>query len=261
MLTTQQFAALCNTTKKTIIYYDRIGLLKPFVRKKTFRKYNPKQVLIFQKIQLLKSFGLTLSEIKHSLKKTSGLSDVFTAQKKELVHEKTILEKRTAKLDEYISNLKNNKPMVVPEILSVKPYIVFGIEKTGRYVDIGNHQREAFYLIGDNAFRQVGVTIFHTGQYHPEQSQMTSGVVLKKRLSHMPDEGEIIDIPEHRAVSYIHTGTYSYLSYIWQFLDAFVKENKLKLHPTLHVREFYIVGSPIGVKEEDFITKLQIPII
>ncbi|MFC1790661.1 MerR family transcriptional regulator [Patescibacteria group bacterium] len=64
MLKTKAFAQLCDTSKRTIIYYDQIGLLKPIRRRGIYRLYHHRQVLKYQKIYLLKSFGLTLKEIK-----------------------------------------------------------------------------------------------------------------------------------------------------------------------------------------------------
>lgn len=260
MISTQSFAELCDTTKKTIIYYDNIGLLKPASRRGRNRLYNPKQVLTFQKIVLLKSFGLALSEIKKYLHRDKALKQLFLNQQFQLKKQKVILEKRLAKIKEFADNLKRGKPMVVPKIKIVKPYTIYGIEKIGRYVDIAEHQRELFTLIGDTKFKQVGITIFHEPYFSPERTHMISGAVIEDKEPKEIEGVKMIKVSSYKAVSYTHVGPYSYMSYIWQFLNKYLKENNLKIHPKLGYREFYIVGGLREANEENFVTELQIPI-
>lgn len=265
MLTTQAFADLCGTTKKTIIYYDRIGLLKPASRRKSlhlyFRLYQPHQVLTFQKILLLKSFGLTLKEVKKYLYCNEALKELFLDKRSQLKEQKESLEKRVAKIDEFLQNLKKGKPMVVPKIKKVGPYVIYGRETVGRYVDIDRHQREIFSLLGKKFFRRSGVTIFREPYFSPAKADMVTGVVIKGQKPKELEGVKIIKVPAYKAVSYTHVGPYSYMSYIWQFLDKYVEENKLKRHPRLDCREFYIVGALREEDEDDFITELQIPIV
>ncbi|PIV62589.1 hypothetical protein COS12_01840, partial [Candidatus Roizmanbacteria bacterium CG01_land_8_20_14_3_00_33_9] len=119
MLLTKAFAEICDTTKKTIIYYDRIGILKPQVRKNNFRYYQPKQALIFQKITLLKSFNLTLKEIKLYIRRNDLLINLFANQVKTLEQQKNILEKRINKAKEFSNSLKNQNLLVTPKIKTI----------------------------------------------------------------------------------------------------------------------------------------------
>ncbi len=235
--------------------------MKPFRRKGTFRLYNPNQVLTFQKITLLKSFNLTLSQIKDCLNKTSGLKDIFTKQYSNLNDKKAALEKRIAKLQEFLNNLENNKPLIVPGIKKVKSYSFYALLKTGRYVDIAKHQRELFNLVGDKGYQNVGLTVFLTRGYAPDQSRMISGRMVNSEYPKELKGVKIITVPQHKTVSYIHIGPYSYMSYIWQFLDRFVSENKLKIHPELAAREFYLLGGLREKNEDNLVTELQIPIL
>ena len=70
----------------------------------------------------------------------------------------------------------------------------------------------------------------------------------------------IFKIPSYTAVSYLHFGPYAYMSYVWQFLDRYVKDHHLKRHLELTCREFYLIGPLSGADEVNFITELQIPI-
>ncbi len=261
MLTTQQFADLCNTTKKTIIHYHKIGLLKPTKLKDQNRLYLPKQVLTFQKITLLKSLGLTLNQTKQHLKKDSSLSRLFTARKSELTKEKDKLIKKINKLDEFTSSLQSDKNLITPIIKTIKPYYFYGLDKTGRYVDIDSHQKEIFSLVGDNKNIEAGLTIFYTPNYSPHECKMTAGVLLNHQPTTKNKGLKLIKVPQHKAVSYTHTGPYSFMSYIWQYMDKFVLDKKLKRHPDLATREFYRIGPLIEKDEYNYVTELQIPIL
>ncbi len=261
MLTTQKFADLCNTTKKTIIHYDRIGLLKPAKLANQNRLYLPKQVLVFQKITLLKSLGLTLKETKNYLKSDSALSKLFKARKTEITKERDKLLTKVNKLDEFISSLKSNKNLITPKIKTVKPYYIYGLDKTGRYVDIDTHQRELFSLLSKPNKDNPGLTIFYTSNYSPHQSEMTTGVLLKTKQPKKIKGLKLIKVPQHQVCYYTHVGPYSFMSYIWQYMDKFVKEKSLKRHPRLATREFYKVGPLKEKNEYNYVTELQIPIL
>ncbi len=260
MLTTQEFADLCNTTKKTVFHYDRIGLLKPAQLEGQNRLYLPKQVLAFQKITLLKSLDLTLSQIKQYLKNDTALSKLFKDRKTELSKEKDKLIKKINKLDEFVSSLQSDKNLITPKVKVIKPYYIYGLDKTGRYVDIDKHQREVFSLIGESQNIEAGLTIFYTPNYSPHECKMTAGVLLKNKPEKELKKLQLIKVPKYKAVTYTHIGPYSFMSYIWQYMDKFAKEKALKRHPVLATRELYRIG-PINENDEyNFVTELQIPI-
>lgn len=67
-MTTKEFAAACNVEKRTLFYYDEIGLLKPArVRENGYREYDIEQFTRMETIKLLQSSGLSLMEIKSVL--------------------------------------------------------------------------------------------------------------------------------------------------------------------------------------------------
>lgn len=260
MINTKAFAELCDTTKKTIIHYDRIGLIKPALNEAGWRFYKSKQVLTFQKICLLKSFGLTLSEIKKYLS-SNNLLGLFEQREKDLKDKKEVLEKRLQKIKEFTANFKKGQPMVTPKIKKVKPYSFYGIRKEGRYVDISSHQKELFNLIGDTKYKQVGLTLFFNNKYSPANAKMITGALIKSKSPKKIPGVSLAKVSSYKTVAYLHVGPYTYMSYIWQFLDKFVQDNKLKLHPKLVCRELYIIGSHVEKNEDNLITELQIPII
>ena len=64
-MTTKEFAKLCGVEKRTLFYYDQIGLLKPeTVLENGYRDYSQEQVKRLEDIKFLQATGLSLSEIK-----------------------------------------------------------------------------------------------------------------------------------------------------------------------------------------------------
>jgi len=261
MLKTKQFANLCSTTKRTIIYYDEIGLLKPFARMDNdYRFYKKDQVLDYQKIYLLKNFGMSLAEIKKYLKGDKKLLDLFLESKNNLQAEIEKKEKRIKRLSEYINNLKAGRPMVTPIVKEVAPYWIYGKKVICRYVDIAKHQFEVFEAIDDKNFKNAGATIFLEDYYKPDKAEIITGAVVKNSKPDQVDGIDLIRVPKYKAISYTHIGSYKYLSYIWKLLENYVKEKGLRRHAKLYCREFYLRGGLVEKDEENLITELQVPI-
>ncbi len=64
-ITTSKFAKLCNTSKRTLIHYDEIGLFKPaYTDKRGYRFYSETQCDTFFIITCLKDLGMPLGEIR-----------------------------------------------------------------------------------------------------------------------------------------------------------------------------------------------------
>jgi DNA-binding transcriptional MerR regulator len=261
MLLTKEFAEICDTSKKTIIHYDRIGLLKPSRRRGVFRLYEPRQALTFQKIMLLKNFGMKLHEIKIYLHRNDLLQSLFEKKEKELSEQKITLEKRINKAHEFVLSLKTNKLLISPKIKIIKPYWIYALKKQGRYVDIASHQREIFKFIHDEKYHYPGLTIFHNKGYSPHNSKMTTCVYIGETKPKTIIGVDLIQVPEHKILSYTHIGSYSYMSYIWQFMDKYIIDNHLNCNPNLDCREIYWRGNFVEKNEDNLITELQIPLI
>ena len=71
LLTTRQFADMCRVEKRTLFYYDEIGLLKPAqVTESGYRYYRSEQFDIMSMIKAMQSVGMTLKEIKELMNET-----------------------------------------------------------------------------------------------------------------------------------------------------------------------------------------------
>ena len=61
-MNTSEFARICRTERRTIHYYDAIGLLKPdHMQENGYREYSAEQVEQMDTIRILQSSGYTLT--------------------------------------------------------------------------------------------------------------------------------------------------------------------------------------------------------
>lgn len=105
-INTGDFAKLCNTNKRTLIYYDEIGLFRPaFTDEKGYRYYSESQSDIFFTITWLKDMGMPLREIREFVENRSAaeLKALLFRQHKrvaeELLHLKRIEQVIRTKLE------------------------------------------------------------------------------------------------------------------------------------------------------------------
>jgi len=95
LFTISEFMELSRTTRDTLIYYDKVGLLKPVKRggDNNYRFYSAGQLAVINVIRTLQGLGMTLDEIKNK-------KDTMTPA---LVYE--ILEQQNAQIIKKIEGL------------------------------------------------------------------------------------------------------------------------------------------------------------
>lgn len=96
LLTIGQFAAMHGINKKTLMWYDEIGLFKPaeINSENGYRYYNYHQSPVLETILLLRELDVSISEIQDFIKKRSAASL------------KCLLEEKIADLDRSITHLQ-----------------------------------------------------------------------------------------------------------------------------------------------------------
>ncbi|WP_212928230.1 MerR family transcriptional regulator, partial [Oceanobacillus oncorhynchi] len=85
MMTTGEFADLCEVKKQTLFHYDEIGLLEPeYKNENGYRYYTIQQAEAYSMIDMLKEIGMSLAEIKDFLqsKNTKKITDLLTEKEK-----------------------------------------------------------------------------------------------------------------------------------------------------------------------------------
>lgn len=82
---TGEFARLCNTNKRTLFYYDEIGLFSPaYTDEKGYRYYSESQCDVFFTIACLQEIGMPLKDIKKYIdhRNPRDLKTLLTEQSK-----------------------------------------------------------------------------------------------------------------------------------------------------------------------------------
>ncbi len=115
-----ELAAIAGVTPRTIRYYENLGLLSPNEREgKGFRYYTQTEVAKLQKIDCLKSLGLTLEEITTVI--DLYFEDRTGIKGKQKVLE--ILQFHLQETDEKIAALGNFRSDLETNILRIKQQI------------------------------------------------------------------------------------------------------------------------------------------
>lgn len=110
-----EFSNMTGLSVKTLRYYDDIDLFKPIdVDLFTgYRYYSTDQIYDLELINVLKSVGFSLEEIKNNW--DSFTVDLFNEKKDELLKDIEIKQKAIKKIDELKSNLNNGKIRKIKE--------------------------------------------------------------------------------------------------------------------------------------------------
>ena len=109
LYSTGEFARLMNVNKRTLHYYNDIGIFKPiYIDENGYHHYSPIQAIEFDLLKTYRKIGMTLEEIKQyvehpsderfyqALKESKGRLD---EELKRLNAEKALLEKKMSKLE------------------------------------------------------------------------------------------------------------------------------------------------------------------
>lgn len=137
LFTIGQFAALHEINKKTLMWYDEIGLLKPAcIKENGYRYYSYRQSAALETILMLRELNVSLEEIRHFMKKRT--IDNFDC----------LLQEKITELNQTISHLKSIQKVLVNHrkdmetLRSLDISAISLIEKQSRYlvsVDTNEH--------------------------------------------------------------------------------------------------------------------------
>lgn len=124
MLTVTELARSCGISRTTVLYYERIGLLKPNCRSENgYRWYGDKEIERLKSIMAYRSFGMPVADIAPLLDNTSKQS------------QPKLLKNQFQNLGDEITKLRKQQQAIVvmlqePELLDEK------VVSKSRWVDI-----------------------------------------------------------------------------------------------------------------------------
>lgn len=129
LFTIGQFAALHEINKKTLMWYDEIGLLKPAcVKKNGYRYYTYEQSSTLEAILLLRELDVSLEEIQTFMKNRSAANFEILLDQKVMELEQTISHLKS--IQKVLSNHKQDMSMLQHMELSE----ICIIDKESRYL-------------------------------------------------------------------------------------------------------------------------------
>ncbi len=115
-----ELSKLTKVSVRTLHHYDKIGLLKPSLRRPNgYRLYSEKDLLKLQQILALKFFGFKLSRIKTLMQEDINVFDHFRAQQNFLEQQVKSLKVASKTLEAILCEKNSNKPIPWETILKL----------------------------------------------------------------------------------------------------------------------------------------------
>lgn len=204
LFTIGQFAALHEINKKTLMWYDEIGLLKPAcIKENGYRYYSYQQSAALETILMLRELNVSLDEIKQFMENRT--IDNFAS----------LLQEKITELNQTISHLRSIQKILINQqqdmdmLRSLDIAEISLVEKQSRYlvaVDMAENlsfEQEIERVIAETKKHQTSrlhdapmVPCFQWSLYIKENSASIVPYILKC-LFLFPKEDCICSLPEH----------------------------------------------------------------
>ncbi|MCI8342184.1 MAG: MerR family transcriptional regulator [Firmicutes bacterium] len=277
-----EISALCHIPLKTLRYYDEIGLLVPSMRSSTnYRYYSNEQILTLYIIKKLKSFGFPLEEIKLMINSRDVKNVTRRLRERSFIIESKIesLEAIQKELGMTLSRLETgislmqcfdgNEPKNQREADSAVK-----IEEIPRYNCIFTRQiqknydnskvtsprwLELFNIVKKLKLKSIGAVLC---TYHNEPMGQFVNRECDMELS-VPVYGGVNSpyfkvCGGYKAATALHLGSHGTLIATHFKMIKWINSNKMNISGP--ISEEYII-SPLDVtNEDDFVTKVIIPV-
>lgn len=266
LLTAGQFAKLARTTKRTVLWYDEQGLLQPASSGDNgYRYYEPRQIIDFQVILLLRKMRFSIEEIRQYLAKDNSLKDLFQLKQAVVKKEIADLKRMLGRVTSYYHNLDTNGTLTNPEVATIQPFTIYSITKEGQYAKIKDYcleLRSHFVRIPRNA---TYLTIFFSG-YEPKKAKMKIGVIAQDGMTLKKEAAHVVSkemLPRFKALKYLHKGPGTLVSLLWQELAKYMRSHDVQPDRSLPFvdLELYRTTSLNGQTDEDeMVFELLLPI-
>jgi DNA-binding transcriptional MerR regulator len=242
-ITAGELASLAGTTKRTILWYDQLGIIKPVeVSLEGYRYYNESQVLDYQMILLMTTLGISLKEIKDNLVINNNLSQLFKSEKESIKRQIDNLKFNLDCLEDYLANLDVTKTLIKPEIKTLRPFDVYYIEKVGSYVNIGHYCNELAAMFINKGKNFTTLAIFDNPTYQPKKSLIKISAIATKGMLVNPKYKDVVKqmkFDPGKVITYTHNGKGELLSIFWKELEKYCRLNKIEVRHDVPDFEIY----------------------
>ena len=260
-LTTAQFAKLHNINKRTLHYYDSIGLFSPnTIGENGYRYYDLSQSIDFEYILMLKELNMSIEEIKNYIENPDPQKFISLSNTKEL------------EIDQQIKRLKNIKNVIQTK----KKQIEICQELKEFKIEVTACKEEKLLVLPYDFYENDVSSVFSymKNNWNIEQIRMGVGGIISAEkvikndfskydgiytpvLKQTPAK-DIFLRPMGNYVCCYHRGTWDTLPLAYEKILSFTQNNKLKLTGFAYeigLNDFTITD------EKDYVTKIMIQVI
>lgn len=260
LLTTSQFAKLHNVNKRTLHYYDSIGLFSPeFKGENNYRYYTSAQSIDFEYILMFKKLNMSIDEIKSYVCNPNSEDFIKIISNKSLEIEEQLNNlKKTKKLLQFkkkqieLCNEENiNKIQVIEceqEEVSVIPYSI----------EIDNFQ-EAFSLIMKEWGRERCVS--EIGSYISIEKILSNNFKiydgLFTYLGSFKDISNVMVKPQGKYVCGYLKGSWDKIPEFYEKILNYARENNLELEGYAYEKS---LNEFVVKNHDEYITQIMIKI-
>lgn len=266
LLTAGQFAKLARTTKRTVLWYDQKGILKPqHLDDSGYRFYAPHQILDFQSVLLMRKLGLSITEIALLLSKDRSMHHLFEAQRGALERQIGLLQRMLSDTNQYYENLDATGTLVRPAVNQVAAFDMYYIAKQGPYARIKDYATELQGMFEVLPGNTVWLSAFMAPSYQPARADMKIGVRCQPGMR--PKAGAALQretVPAYQALVHVHVGSTTLLSLLWQELGKYRRKHNLTPNTALPFAdiEFYSPDtSDYPDPDDSLTTELHMPVL
>ena len=259
-LTTYQFSKLHEVNKRTLHYYDEIGLFRPLTKAKNgYRYYDISQSIDFEYIRMLKELNMSIEEIETYRRNPTSVNFLKIVQQKEKE-----INKQIQKLKEIKTIIQNKKKQVIFCETLQKQEIRIEVCQSERilvypYDFSQNDVSQIFYHLKDIwGIEQIRmgigsfISLDNINKMHFDKYEGIYTIALNKKS----DANNLIK-PKGKYLCGYQKGAWDKLPILYQQILDYANKNNLNL--TGYAYEIGLNDFVIS-NETDYITKIMIKI-
>lgn len=263
LLTTGQFAKICNVEKHVLFHYDQIDLFKPYlVKDNGYRYYSYHQYDTFRAITLLKTLGMSLEDIKHYLNNRSPeqFLQLLDEKSQEVIDEINKLKDIQKAINKFktlsLQELSNKPNHIYIETQPQRYLLLSNIIKPDNNNNFIQFMKEYSQFISHHHFKYsdfIGAMISVNDLIQQNyQSYSYIYTIVEKHLHHTIIQKEKEYLCTH------HIGTYDTLKNTYEKLINYAKVNNITLGEFAF--EEYLIAEIAQIDTHQYVTKISIEI-
>lgn len=269
-INTGDFAKLCNTNKRTLIYYHEIGLFCPaYIDEKGYRFYSETQCDMFFTITCLKELGMPLVKIRDYLtnRNKTTFEELLRHQKNHVSEEIKRLQRIEEVIHTKLSLIEiSETPRITTDFSEITiEYMTEEYLILSDFINSDNHN-----VIFDTLCKHIG-TCYLDNLYcgHPYGAMQSTEHLLSGEWGYYayflnkitnPDKSESVFVKE--AGNYLTTylmGDYYNIESVYQKIIDYINLHHLKVGSYIYKEA--VVAAIATDDIQDYITKLSILIL